>query len=131
MTSWFKRSPSNHPQEIRVPRVQFLGEQNGPAEQLLKDRLSEFFKRDRSVHAAYLARVDIGGQTSVALCLKTQFGPDRGLAEKIGTIFKTIFNAHVHLDIMFPSAAQEAELTKVCRSFFLAPQSNASNARPE
>jgi len=52
-----------HPQEIRVPQVQFLSEQDGPAEQLLKVRLAEFFQKDRSVHAAYLARVDIGGQT--------------------------------------------------------------------
>ena len=104
---------------MRVPKIAFLGEQDGPTEQQLKDRLCEFFKRDRSVHAAYLARVDVGGQTSVALCLKTQFGPDRGLAEKIGAIFKTIFNAQVHLDIMFPSATQEAELTKVCKPFFL------------
>jgi hypothetical protein len=60
--SWFKRSSPKHPQEIRVPRVQFLGEQDGPTEQLLKDRLSEFFKRDRSVLVAYLARVEVGGQ---------------------------------------------------------------------
>ncbi len=45
-----------------MPRVQFLGEQDGPTEQLLKDRLSEFFKRDRSVLVAYLARVEVGGQ---------------------------------------------------------------------
>lgn len=101
-----------------MPRVQFCGEQDGPAEQLLKDRLSEFFKRDRSVQAAYLVRVDVAGQTSVALCLKTQFGSDRGLAEKIGTIFKTIFNAEVHLDIMFLSGEQESEVTKVCSPFF-------------
>lgn len=102
-----------------MKQIQFLGEQDGPNEQLLKDRLSEFFKRDRSVYAAYLARVDTGGQTSVALCLKSQFGLDRGLAEKIGAIFKTIFNAQVHLDIMFPSATQEADLIKVCKPFFL------------
>jgi hypothetical protein len=71
------------------------------------------------VYAAYLARVDVGGQTSVVLCLKTQFGPDRGMAEKIGSIFKTIFNAQVHLDIMFLSVIDEAELTKVCKPFFL------------
>lgn len=118
--SWFKRSSPKHPQEIRVPRVQFVGEQDGPAEQSLKDRLSELFKRDRSVLTAYLARVDVVEQTSVALCLMTQFGPDRGLAEKIGAIFRTIFNAEVHLDIMFPNAAQEAELKQVCRPFFVA-----------
>lgn len=116
--SWFKRQSPKHPQELRVPAVVFLGEQDGPTEQLLKDRLSEFFKRDLSVYVAYLARASFGGQTSVVLCLKTQFGPDRGLAEKIGMIFKTVFNAQVHLDIMFPSAAQEAELAKVCKPFF-------------
>jgi hypothetical protein len=117
--SWFKHTTTpKEPQEIRIPRVQFLGEQDGPAEQLLKDRLSEFFKRDRRVYAAHLVRLNVGGQTTVALCLKTQFGPDRDLAEKIGAIFKTIFKANVHLDIMFPSATQEAELVKVCKPFF-------------
>jgi hypothetical protein len=86
---------------------------------MLKDRLVEFFKKDRSVLAAFLARVDIGGTTTVALCLKTQFGPDRGMAEKIGAIFKTIFNAQVHLDIMFPNAVQELGLAKVCKPFFV------------
>lgn len=124
MMSWFKSSPPKHPQEIRVPRVRFLGPKDGPPEQMLKERLSEFFKRDRSVLTAYLALVDFDGQTSVALCLKTQFGPDRGLTEKIGAIFKTIFNAEVHLDIMFPSAAQEAELVQVCKPFFGARNEN-------
>lgn len=103
-----------------MPRVRFLGEQNGPAEQSLKDRLAELFKRDRSVLTAYLAHVDVCGQTSVALCLMTQFGPDRSLIEKIGVVFKTTFNAEVHLDIMFPNASQEAELKQVCRPFFVA-----------
>ena len=116
--SWFKRSPPKHPQERRISGVEWVGEQHGPAEQMLKDNLAEFFERDRSVHAAYLVRVSIGGQISVALCLKTQFGPDRGLAEKIGAIFKTIFNAQVFLDIMFLNPAQEAELSKVCKPFF-------------
>jgi len=34
---WFKRTPPKHPQEIQVPRVQFVGEQDGPSEQLLKE----------------------------------------------------------------------------------------------
>jgi hypothetical protein len=32
-----------HPQEIRVPNVQFLSEQDGLSEQLLKDQLIDFF----------------------------------------------------------------------------------------
>jgi hypothetical protein len=62
--------------------------------------------------------VNIENQSGVALCLKTQFGPDRGLAEKIRAVFKTIFNAHEHLDIMFLSSRQEAEVALVCKPFF-------------
>jgi hypothetical protein len=120
--AFFKRNPPKHPQEIQVPHVKFCGEQDGPPEQMLKGRLAEFFERDQSVHAAYLARVDVGGQLSVALCLKTRFGPDQGLAEKIGAIFRTIFNAQAYLDIMFVSEAQQVELAKVCRPFFELPE---------
>ena len=116
--SWFKPTPPKHPVEMRVPKVEFIGEQDGPPEQVLKERLTELFQRNRSVQKAYLARIRIGDQTGVALCLKHQFGPDRGLAEKIGGIFAIVFNAHEHLDIMFLSSAQQTELDQVCRSFF-------------
>jgi hypothetical protein len=116
--SWFKPSLPKHPQEMRVPQVRFLSEQDGPPEQLLKNRLTEFFQHDKSVRRAYLAKVALGEQSSVALCLKTQFGADRGLAEKIGGIFGMIFNAHEHLDIIFLDDQQESELAKVCSPFF-------------
>jgi hypothetical protein len=116
--SRIKPSPGNHPQEMRVSEVHFLGEQDGPPERLLKNRLTEFLQRDKSVHRAYLTKASFEGQAGVALCLKTQFGADRGLAEKIGAIFGTIFNAHEHLDIIFLSDQQESELIKVCSAFF-------------
>ena len=109
---------ANHPLQMQVSSLQFLGEQDGPPERLLKNQLSEFFQRDTSVHRAYLAKVNLERQASVALCIKTQFGADRGLAEKIGAIFGTIFNAHEHLDILFLTDQQESELTKVCSAFF-------------
>jgi hypothetical protein len=102
--------------------MKFCGEQNGPPEQMLKDRLAEFFRRDRSVDVAYLARIEVDGKMSVALCLKTRFGPDKGLAEKIGAIFRTIFNAQTYLDIMFLSGAQQVELARVCSPFFESPE---------
>jgi hypothetical protein len=111
-------SPPNHPQEMQVSEMQFLGEQDGAPEQLLKGRLTEFFQRDKSVDRAYLARTNLEGQASVALCVKTQFGADRGLAEKIGAIFGMIFNAHEHLDIIFLSEQQESQLKRVCSAFF-------------
>ena len=114
---WFKSS-SKKPKEFRVARILFVGEQDGPPEQLLKCQLIQFFRRDRSVHKAYLAKVQLAGQDSVALCLKAQFGIDKGLAEKIGGIFGMIFNSHEHLDIMFLSPEQEFHLSMVCSPFF-------------
>jgi len=97
-----------------------LGGQDGPPERLLKERLADFFHRDRSVSKAYLAKVDLGRgkKASVVLGLRTQFGPDRGMVEKVGAIFGFVFNAKEHLDIMFLTDGQEAQLTKVCKPFF-------------
>jgi hypothetical protein len=38
--AWFKPSPPKHAMEIQVPNVEFIGEQDGPPERLLKDRLT-------------------------------------------------------------------------------------------
>jgi hypothetical protein len=107
-------------EEIRVPELRFLGEQDGPPERLLKDKLADFFRRDRDVSRAYLVRVDFGEgeEASVALALRTQCGPDKATVEKVSKLFAGIFNAKEHLDIMFLTDGQEAELTKVCKPFF-------------
>jgi hypothetical protein len=117
--SRLKPSAPNHPQKMQVSEVQFLGEQDGAPERLLKGRLTEFFQRDKSVRRAYLARTSLEGQASVALCVITEFGVDRGLAEKIGAIFGMIFNAHEHLDIIFLSEQQESQIKRVCSTFFV------------
>jgi hypothetical protein len=118
--TWFKRNPPKHSEEIRVPRCEFLGEQDGPSERLLKEKLADFFGRDRSVSRAYLVRVAFGEgkNVSVVLGLRTQFGPDKGMVEKVGAIFASVFNAKEHLDIMFLTDGQETQLVKVCRPFF-------------
>lgn len=101
--SQFKPERPKAPQEVEAPSIRFLAEQDGIPERMLKQKLVEFFKRDQSVTIAYLARIAFGNQSQigVALCLKTQFGPDRGIAEKVGWIFGLIFGAHEHLDIVF------------------------------
>ena len=118
--SWFKRSSNKHPQEMRVPQPRFLGEQDGPPERELKAALDDFFRRDQSVRTAYLARVAYGEQAgvNVVLCLRTQFGPDPGLAEKIGRIFASMFGAHENLDLLFLNDDQENALRKVASPFF-------------
>jgi len=117
---WFNPKSRKHPEEIQVPKIRFLGEQNGVPESELKSRLVEFFRRDQSVIKAYLARVAYDAQSpvAVALCLRTQFGRDRGMAEKIGKIFASMFGGHEHLDIMFLGDEFESELAKVCPPFF-------------
>lgn len=117
---WFKRTPRSHPEEVHVPQVRFCGEQDGPPERELKERLAQFFQGDQSVRTAYLAKVVYGNQSpvNVALCLRTQFGPDQGLAEKIGRIFASTFGPQEHLDIVFLDGEREAELAKVCSTFF-------------
>jgi len=116
----FLKPSRKQSEEVRVPEVRFLGEQDGPPEQLLKDRLADLFRLDRSVGRAYLARVDFGEgkDASVVLALRTQLGPDKGMVEKVGTVFGDVFNAEEHLDIMFLTDSQEAQLARTCRPFF-------------
>jgi hypothetical protein len=119
--SQFNPTSKKDPEEFQVPQVRFLGEQDGAPERELKCRLSQFFQSDQSVTTAFLARVAYGGESfAVALCLRAQLGPDRGLAEKVGKIFASMFGGHEHLDIIFLSEMQEAELARICKPFFQA-----------
>lgn len=108
-----------HLEEIQVPHIRFLGEQDGPPERELKSRLSDFFQRNQSITKAYLAQVAYEDKTfAVALCIRSRVGPDRGLAQTVGGIFASMFGDHEHLDIIFLSEAQETELVIVCKPFF-------------
>ncbi len=120
----------NHPEKVNVPQVRFICEQDGPPERELKIRLVDFFQRDRSVKMAYLARVTYGdaSRLGVALCLRTQFGADPGMAEKIGRIFASMFGRSQHLDIVFITPEQEASLVGVCRPFFTAEAPGPANS---
>jgi SseB protein C-terminal domain len=114
------KPPARRPQEILVRQIRFLGEQDGPPERLLKDKLKEIFVCDRKVTNAYLARVDFGDRqpVSVVLALRMQPSHDRVIAEKVASVFASIFSAAVHLDIMYLTEREEAELSRVCNPFF-------------
>lgn len=111
--------PQGHPDEMRVPQIQFVGEQDGPVEREFKQRLIEFFGHDRRVDAAYLARVAYSDATPVvvALCLRVKPEEERVLAESAAQVFSSMFGRHEHLDILFLDAQQETELSKVCPAF--------------
>jgi hypothetical protein len=103
---------------MRVSSVQFLREQDGEPERLLKSRLVESFARHAGVRRAYLAQIRAGDHVGVALCISNVGGANRSLAQDIGATFASIFGAHEHLDILFLSDVQEASLERVCSPFF-------------
>ena len=109
-------------QEIRVPKVRFLGEQDGPSERTLKDKLTEFFRDENSVAKAYLVRADLGDEQGIsvvlALVAEPRFEPH--LVRGVGAIFGTQFNSKAHLDVMFLSQGQQSELEESCQAFFVA-----------
>lgn len=110
------------PEHFRAPQVVFLGEQDGAPERELKSRLAQLFAAEQSVSRAYLARVAYGDSPakSVTLCLRAKAASDKGVVERVGEIFASMFGRHEHLDTMFISDVQEGELAKCCRPFFKA-----------
>jgi len=66
-----------NPEKIQVPKLRFLGEQDGVPERELKDRLVKFFQCDQSILTAYLARVAYTDPSPlvVALCLRSELVP--------------------------------------------------------
>jgi hypothetical protein len=105
-------------QKLQVPEIEFVGEQDGPPERLLKERLSAAFVFHRWLERAYLAQVRYGDESGVALCLRCADGPYEKLAEVVSEVFKSIFGAHEHLDILFVGEKQELALRQVCRAFY-------------
>ena len=113
----FLRRRRRRPQEHRQRTIVFVHEQDGPVEKQLKLALLPHL-RSAGVRRAYLARVHYGNPTSyeVALCLITN--PEPALVARVGEVFAQLFGRDSHLDILFPSADQEARLAEVCQPFF-------------
>ena len=104
----------------RVAEISFLQEQDGPPERLLKEKLTEIFRKNRAVERAYLTIGRLGEETGVVLGLATRFGPEEKIVASVQTVFASVFNSDEHLDILFLTAEQETELTQVCKPSFVA-----------
>jgi len=107
-------------EEIRVPAIAFLGEQDGPVERDLKVKLTELFLLEISISRVSLARVHYHDSPvdSVALCLRSDSPPERTLVDKIGKVFASLFNGREHLDILFLNEQQQVSVDKCCKPFF-------------
>jgi hypothetical protein len=114
---------SDNPTELlHVPRLIFLGEQDGPPERELKTLLAQLFDHEGGVLRAYLAQVSYGDSAnSVALCVRVGSQGSKRLVEKIGKVFGGMFGEHEHLDIIFLDDAQEGSLKTSCSAFFNSP----------
>jgi hypothetical protein len=108
------------PQQIVAQIAHFLGEQDGPPEQDLKNKLVILFGQLRLLNIAYLAVVRYGDAASsnVALCVRGQPGQNRMFAERGGRVFASVFGSHEHLDVIWLTAEQESSVAKVCRPFY-------------
>jgi len=129
-------SGSSRPLEkITIQGLKFVGEQDGPVEQILKIRLSQLFERQNKIWRAYLARarVDNSEGAGVILGLRAKGDPDKTMLEQIGSAFASIFSVTVHLDIVFLTEEQEGELAQVCRCFWdsmISPQPAVPHVPP-
>jgi len=112
--------PTRPREEFVAQTIQFVGEQDGPPERELKSHLAKLLTSERTVHRAYLARVQYDDATNwdVALCLASTDPDVQGLNGRIGRLFAGIFRRDAHLDILFLSKTQEAEISKVCTPFY-------------
>jgi hypothetical protein len=109
------------PTEMRSePRVEFLGEQDGPVEAKLKAVLALELEQFPEVTRAYLARVGFqpDNEISVALCVRFSGKDKEAIVKRVRTRFAELFNRDVILDVLFLTAQQEADLKRVCSAFY-------------
>src|SRR5687768_16878143 len=99
--NWFKW-PRKKPEALLVAQVRFLGEQDGPPERELKEKLAALF-RGSLVQSAYLARVAYGSSAApeVVLCIRSESGADESLVKDVSGIFTPMFGKGQQLDIIF------------------------------
>jgi len=114
-----KAKPPRPPVVFTPLRITFIGEQAGPVEDDLKSRFGEILSHTPTVQSAYLARLLVGDpEYTVGLCIRSSVGKDDLLQTRLAWVFKELFRAEEHLDILFIRDDQEAELRKVCRAFY-------------
>ena len=118
--TWFQRHKQRPPEEVHVPIVNFIGEQDGPPEQELKQSLRALFQARDTVISAYLARVDYGNPQdfNIALCIRQVDPLDERVKIEAAQIFSKHFGSHEHLDIILIRDDQEDGMKRVCKAFY-------------
>ena len=117
---WFRKQKQRPPEEITVPKLNFISEQDGPPEQDFKNALLPILSRRPHVLSAFLARVDYGkpNEFNVSLCIRSELPEDIQLKKEADRFFSSQFGTHEHLDIILIRPEQEVELRRVCFPFY-------------
>lgn len=105
---------------MKIKKITFKGEQDGSSEQELKNAFYAYFSENAGVDKSFLARVTYNNQPeqNIALCLVAPKANKEEIVQNIGRLFRNMFGADQHLDILFIDKKQEKDASKVCKSFF-------------
>ena len=100
--------------------VDFVGQQVGPVEDVLKAQFREVLAATPTVQSAYLARVYRGNapKQSVALCIRSSIGVDHKLEDRLTEIFRSRFLPDQRLDFLFLLQEEEWRVREVCPPFY-------------
>ena len=89
-------------------------------EQTLKAHWLPILSARPQIRRAFLVKASYEGPDDihVVLVLCSTRAADGGLVEELRVPYSAIFSRDCPLDMMFANSAQEAELEKLCRSFY-------------
>lgn len=106
---------------VRIGRLRFLNEQQGPFENQLKERLCLLFDRVSGVYKAYLLRVNYEGSVDhgVVLGIRADENKMASISVQIGEVFASLFSTEECLDIVLLDRDMEINAEIVCRPFYL------------
>ena len=118
--AWLKRAPKRPDvAEVRTSGVQFVGEQDGPVEQRVKAAWTPILAATPKVSRAFLVRALYADSSQhVVLALCNGGSPDMDLVRALRVPYAAIFSSDCPLDMAFVSAAQEAQIARVCPPFY-------------
>jgi hypothetical protein len=123
LPSWLKIKPHREPvTQLHVPRIKFLGEQDGPVERTVKARWLPILSESPEIRRAFLVRAsyEAPNDVHVVLALCSNGGPDRNLIEALRVPYAAIFSRDCPLDMAFVNASQESDIERVCPPFYTA-----------
>jgi len=108
------------PEQIHVPAVTFVCEQDGETEREFKRRLLDRFKTSTTLRQAYLVRAKYGESQdlNVVLVLDANPGGHKMLREQAFDVFWKMFNSASCLGILFLREEQRKGITAVAKPFY-------------